>query len=72
MADAVGEGARREVEIARGISDGKGFVLGETADLMTKQLRGDRRVREATYRVEADIAIRGVVTERPFVYAVPQ
>ena len=45
--------------------------LAETADLMTQQLRGDRRVREATYRVEADIVIRAVVTERPFVYAVP-
>jgi uncharacterized protein YlxW (UPF0749 family) len=46
--------------------------LAETADLMTKQLHGDRRVREATYRVEADIAIREVVTERPFVYAIAQ
>src|SRR5436853_19075 len=26
--------------------------LGETADEMTRQLRGDRRVREAAYRVE--------------------
>jgi len=45
--------------------------LAETADLMTHQLHGDRRVREATYRVEADIVIRSVVSERPFLYAVP-
>jgi uncharacterized protein YlxW (UPF0749 family) len=45
--------------------------LAETADLMTQQLRGDRRVREASYRVEADIVIRAVVSERPFVYALP-
>jgi len=45
--------------------------LGETADAMTQQLRGDRRVRQATYRVEADIVIRAVVTEKPYVYAAP-
>lgn len=45
--------------------------LAETADVMTQQLRGDRRVRQATYRVEADIVIRAVVSEKPFVYAVP-
>ncbi|HET7467604.1 MAG TPA: DUF881 domain-containing protein [Candidatus Dormibacteraeota bacterium] len=45
--------------------------LADTADLMTQQLRGDRRVRQATYRVESDIVIRAVVSERPFVYAVP-
>jgi len=28
-------------------------------------------VRQATYRVESDIVIRAVVTERPFVYGVP-
>jgi uncharacterized protein YlxW (UPF0749 family) len=43
--------------------------LAEAADLMTQQLRGDRRVRLATYRIEADIEIRSVVTERPYVYA---
>ncbi len=42
--------------------------LTETADLMTQQLRGDRRVHEATYSVEQDLVVRGVVTERPFVY----
>lgn len=42
--------------------------LGEVADLMTQQLRADRRVRQATYRVEADVAIASVVSERPFVY----
>ena len=44
--------------------------LGEVADLMTRQLRADRRVREATYRVEADIVITSVVAQKPFVYAV--
>jgi uncharacterized protein YlxW (UPF0749 family) len=45
--------------------------LAETADAMTQQLRGDRRVRQATYTVMADIVIRAVVSERPFVYGVP-
>ena len=45
--------------------------LAETADLMTQQLRGDRRVHEAAYRVEATLVIRAVVTERPFVYGSP-
>jgi len=44
--------------------------LSEVADLMTQQLRADRRVRQATYRVEADLAIRSVISERPFLYAV--
>jgi uncharacterized protein YlxW (UPF0749 family) len=44
--------------------------LAETADLMTQQLRGDRRVHEAVYVVEQDLVVRAVVTERPFVYAV--
>jgi len=38
---------------------------------MTKALRADRRVRQATYRVEADLEIRAVITQRPFVYANP-
>jgi len=44
--------------------------LAEVADLMTKALRADRRVRQATYRVEADVEIRSVISARPFVYAV--
>jgi uncharacterized protein YlxW (UPF0749 family) len=44
--------------------------LAQAADLMTQQMRADRRVRQATYRVEADLAIRAVVSERPFVYGV--
>jgi uncharacterized protein YlxW (UPF0749 family) len=44
--------------------------LAETADLMTQQLRGDRRVHVAAYSVEQDLVVRAVVTERPFVYAV--
>jgi uncharacterized protein YlxW (UPF0749 family) len=44
--------------------------LAQSADVMTQQMRADRRVRQATYRVEADLAIKAVVSERPFVYAV--
>jgi uncharacterized protein YlxW (UPF0749 family) len=43
--------------------------LATAADLMTQQMHGDRRVRQATYRVEADVEIRAVVSQRPFVYA---
>jgi uncharacterized protein YlxW (UPF0749 family) len=42
--------------------------LAGVTDLMTQQLRSDRRVRQATYRVENDLVINAVVTERPFVY----
>jgi uncharacterized protein YlxW (UPF0749 family) len=45
--------------------------LGEVASVMTKELRADRRVRQATYRVEADVVIQSVVSVRPFVYAIP-
>ncbi len=45
--------------------------LAETADAMTQQLRGDRRVHVAAYRSEANLVIRSVVSERPFVYAAP-
>ena len=44
--------------------------LAQAADLMTQLLRTDRRVLQATYRVEADVVIRAVVSERPFVYGV--
>jgi len=44
--------------------------LAQAADLMTQQMRADRRVRQATYRVEPDLAIRAVVNARPFVYGV--
>jgi uncharacterized protein YlxW (UPF0749 family) len=43
--------------------------LAQAADLMAQQMRADRRVRQATYRVESDVVIRAVVTARPFVYA---
>jgi uncharacterized protein YlxW (UPF0749 family) len=43
--------------------------LAETADALTQQLRGDRRVREAAYRVEANLVIQAVVSSKPFVYA---
>lgn len=45
--------------------------LALVADLMTQQLRADRRVRLATYRVEADVVIRSVISGKPFVYAIP-
>lgn len=45
--------------------------LGDAANLMTQQLRADRRVRSAGYRVEANIEISSVISEKPFVYAVP-
>lgn len=44
--------------------------LAEISDLMTQQMRGDRRVRQASYRVESDIEITSVVSQRPYVYAV--
>src|SRR5712692_935528 len=43
--------------------------LAEVAGLMAQQLRADRRVREASYRVEAEVVITSVVSQRPFVYA---
>jgi uncharacterized protein YlxW (UPF0749 family) len=50
---------------------GDAIRLAEVASLMTKQLRADRRVRQATYRVEGDVAIQSIVSVRPFVYAIP-
>src|SRR6266853_6325060 len=44
--------------------------IAEVANLMTQELRADRRVRQASYRVEADIAIQAVISEKPFVYAI--
>ena len=44
--------------------------LTEVADLMTTALNADRRVLQATYRAEPDVAIQAVVSARPFVYAV--
>jgi uncharacterized protein YlxW (UPF0749 family) len=52
------------------IAIGDANRLSEVAAVMTQQLRADRRVRQATYRVEADVAIQAVVSERPFVYAI--
>src|SRR5690348_3345881 len=45
--------------------------LSEVADLMTQQLRTDRRVRQASYTVQQDVVIRSTVSQRPFVYAIP-
>jgi uncharacterized protein YlxW (UPF0749 family) len=44
--------------------------IAEVASLMTQDLRADRRVRQASYRVEADVVIQSVISERPFVYAI--
>jgi uncharacterized protein YlxW (UPF0749 family) len=44
--------------------------LAEVADVMTQQLRGNRRVLQAVYRIDPDVVIRSVVSERPFVYAI--
>jgi uncharacterized protein YlxW (UPF0749 family) len=44
--------------------------LAQVADLMAKQLRTDRRVHQASYRVDRDVVIRSVVSAKPFVYAV--
>jgi uncharacterized protein YlxW (UPF0749 family) len=43
--------------------------LGQVADLMAQQLRADRRVRAVSYRVQTDVVISSVITEKPFVYA---
>lgn len=45
--------------------------IAEVANLMTQDLRADRRVRQASYRVEADVVIQAVLSEKPFVYAIP-
>jgi uncharacterized protein YlxW (UPF0749 family) len=72
------------IEVSDGVSVGdvvlpppwRISVIGDTvrltdvADLMTQQLRADRRVRSATYEVKAEVVIRSVVSEKPFVYAV--
>ena len=50
---------------------GDPLKLAEVADLMTQQLRADRRVRSAGYRSVSDIVISSVVSEKPFVYAIP-
>ncbi len=44
--------------------------IAEVANLMTQELRADRRVRQASYRVEADVVIQSVISEKPFVYAI--
>jgi uncharacterized protein YlxW (UPF0749 family) len=45
--------------------------LAQVADLMAQQMRADRRVRAVSYRVETDIVITSVISEKPFLYAVP-
>ena len=43
--------------------------MAEVADLMTQQLRADRRVRQVSYRVDPNIVIRSVLSAKPFLYA---
>jgi uncharacterized protein YlxW (UPF0749 family) len=45
--------------------------LAEVSDLMAQQLRADRRVRTATYETLSDVVISSVISEKPFVYALP-
>jgi uncharacterized protein YlxW (UPF0749 family) len=52
------------------VTIGDATRLAQVADLMTRQLKTDRRVHQAAYRVESDVAIRSVVSVKPFVYAV--
>jgi len=72
------------IEVSDGVSVGgvvvpppwRITVIGDTvrltdiADLMTQQLRADRRVRSASYEVRPEVVIRSIVSEKPFVYAV--
>jgi uncharacterized protein YlxW (UPF0749 family) len=44
--------------------------IAEVASLMTQELLADRRVRQASYRVEADVVILPVISAKPFVYAI--
>jgi uncharacterized protein YlxW (UPF0749 family) len=43
--------------------------LSATAEVMTRALRSDPRVAAASYEVVPDLAIKAVLTARPFVYA---
>ena len=45
--------------------------LAQVGDLMAQQLRADRRVRSVSYRVQTDVVISSVISEKPFVYALP-
>lgn len=45
--------------------------LAATADLMTRTLQSDPRVRLATWRSDAELTISAVVQQRPFVYGSP-
>ena len=45
--------------------------LAQVADLMTQQLRADRRVRTAAYETKSNVAITSVLSAKPFVYAIP-
>lgn len=45
--------------------------LAAAADLMTRTLQSDPRVRLATWRSDADVTISAVLTQRPLVYGTP-
>lgn len=42
--------------------------LGSVAEVMTRSLRADPRVRAAGYRVASDLQVRSTVAPRPFLY----
>jgi uncharacterized protein YlxW (UPF0749 family) len=42
--------------------------LTATADVLTRSLRANDRVRSATYRADPDLQIRATLPDRPFVY----
>jgi uncharacterized protein YlxW (UPF0749 family) len=45
--------------------------LSATAEVMTRSLKSDPRVKSASYDTAADVVIRAVITQRPYVYANP-
>ena len=50
------------------VAVGEPSRLQATADLMTRSLREDRRVRQAGYRFDADVQLRATVASKPLVY----
>ena len=43
--------------------------LSATAEVMTRSLRSDPRVKSAGFQADSNVVIRAVVTQRPYVYA---
>jgi uncharacterized protein YlxW (UPF0749 family) len=53
------------------VAIGDPLRLGASADLMTRGLRTDPKVRTVGYRSDADLSIRSVAAQRPYVYGSP-